>query len=74
MANLDIIEREELVDRVRRLEPVLKTELDRLAGKPGVGEIRVAGLTAAVEFADDLLAADPGAVDRAVASRATTAC
>ena len=66
MANLDIIEREGLVDRVRQLEPVLRTALERLAGKPGVGEIRVVGLTAAVEFADDVLADDPGAVDRAV--------
>ena len=66
MANIDIIEREGLVDRVRELEPVLRTQLERLAGKPGVGQIRVVGLTAAVDFADDLLADDPGAVDRAV--------
>lgn len=66
MANLDIIEREGLVDRVRSLEPVLARELGRLHGMPGVGEIRVVGLTAGVDFADDVLAAEPGIVDRAV--------
>jgi putrescine aminotransferase len=66
MANLDIIEREGLVARVAMLEPVLDHAVRRLAAAPGVGEIRTVGLTAAVAFRDDLLAADPGLPERAV--------
>jgi putrescine aminotransferase len=66
MANLDIIEREGLVARVAMLEPLLDHAVRRLAPAPGVGEIRTVGLTAAVAFRDDLLAADPGLPERAV--------
>jgi putrescine---pyruvate transaminase len=66
MANLDIIEREGLVARVAALEPVLDRAVRRLASAPGVGEIRTVGLTAAVAFQGDLLAADPGLPERAV--------
>jgi len=66
MANLDIIEREGLVARVTSLEPVLDRAVRRLSSAPGVGEIRTVGLTAAVAFRGDLLAADPGLPERAV--------
>jgi len=66
MANLDIIEREGLVARVASLEPVLDRAVRRLTSAPGVGEIRTVGLTAAVAFQADLLAADPGLPERAV--------
>jgi putrescine aminotransferase len=66
MANLDIIEREGLVARVAALEPVLDRAVRRLSSAPGVGEIRTVGLTAAVAFRGDLLAADPGLPERAV--------
>jgi adenosylmethionine-8-amino-7-oxononanoate aminotransferase len=66
MANLDIIEREGLVALVASLEPVLDRAVRRLASAPGVGEIRTVGLTAAVAFRGDLLAADPGLPERAV--------
>jgi adenosylmethionine-8-amino-7-oxononanoate aminotransferase len=68
MANLDIIEREGLVARVAALEPVLDRDVRRLAGMPGVGEIRTVGLTAAVAFEPSLLAADAGLPERAVAA------
>lgn len=68
MANLDIIERERLVDRVRSLEPVLAAAVGRLAGAPLVGEVRSVGLMAGVELTDDALAADPGAVEKVVAA------
>jgi putrescine aminotransferase len=61
LANLDILEREDLVGRVRTLEPVLAREMARLDDAPLVGETRVVGLTAAVELDADTLAADPGA-------------
>jgi adenosylmethionine-8-amino-7-oxononanoate aminotransferase len=66
MANLDILEGEDLVERVATLEPVLEAAVRRLASAPGVGEIRTVGLTAAVAFQADLLAADPGLPERTV--------
>ena len=65
-ANLDIIEREELVDRVRALSPVLDVALRGLADHPLVGEVRAVGLTGAVELTEDALAGDPSVVDRLV--------
>ena len=66
MANLDILDREGLVARVASLEPVLDRAVRGLGAAPGVGEIRTVGLTAAVAFRSDLLAADPGLPERAV--------
>ena len=68
MANLDILEAESLVARVAELEPILDREVRRLEGAPGVGEVRTVGLTAAVAFRADLLAADPGLPERAVSA------
>ena len=68
LANLDIIEREGLVDRVAKLEPVLATALRRLEGAPLVGEIRTVGLTAAVAIAPAVLAKDPATPDKVVAA------
>jgi len=60
LANLDILEREDLVARVAMLEPVLAREMARLDAAPLVGETRAVGLTAAVELDGDALAVDPG--------------
>lgn len=68
MANLDILEQEDLVGRVRDLEPVLEREMRRLEGSPLVGEVRTVGLTAAVELTDEALAGGPSAVDAVVAA------
>jgi adenosylmethionine-8-amino-7-oxononanoate aminotransferase len=68
LANLDIIEREDLVGRVRRLEPILDAAVRRLAAVPTVGEIRTVGLTAAVAIKPDVLASDPTTPDRIVAA------
>jgi adenosylmethionine-8-amino-7-oxononanoate aminotransferase len=61
LANLDILEGEGLLARVRSLEPVLAREMARLDDAPLVGETRVVGLTAAVELDAETLAASPGA-------------
>ena len=67
-ANLDLIEREQLVARVARLEPVLARALAPLAGHELVGEVRAGtGLLAAVEIAEEARTADPGIGPRLVA-------
>jgi putrescine---pyruvate transaminase len=53
LANLDVIEREGLVQRVRDLEAVLAGALTPLADHPAVAEVRAGvGLLGAVELAD----------------------
>jgi len=60
LANLDIVEREQLVRRVRELEPVLAAALGPLAGHELVAEVRTgAGLLGAVEIAQAARDADP---------------
>jgi adenosylmethionine-8-amino-7-oxononanoate aminotransferase len=49
LANLDIIEREELVPRVKALEPVFA---DRLRSIEGAVEVRSAGLVAGIQVDD----------------------
>ena len=67
-ANLDLIEREQLVARVAGLEPVLARALAPLAGHDLVAEVRAGiGLLAAVEIAEDAGTADPGLGPRLVA-------
>ena len=66
LANLDILEREGLVDRVAELEPVLRELLEPLRDLDGVADVRSAGLAGAVELDPDLLAASPGAPAAAV--------
>ncbi len=60
LANLDLVERERLVERVATLEPVLARAMAPLAAHPGVSAVRSGtGLLAAVEIAEHLRAADP---------------
>ena len=66
LANLDIIEREGLRDRVRALEPVLAASLAGLEGAPLVEETRSVGLLGAVQLAAEARAEDPGLADRVV--------
>ncbi len=68
LANLDIIEREGLVQRVKALEPYVAAAFARLSGRPLVGEIRTVGLTAAVTVDAEALTADSGLPDRLVAA------
>jgi putrescine aminotransferase len=68
LANIDILEQEELVERVKMLEPVLDKAVRRLQGAPMVGEIRTVGLTAAVSIQPEILAKDPGTVEKVIAA------
>ena len=66
LVNLDIVERERLVERVAELEPVLARLLDPVRELRGVADVRSAGLAAAVELDAELLAADPALVWKTV--------
>ena len=66
LVNLDIVERERLVARARTLEPVLRELLEPLRAERGVGDVRSAGLAAAVELDARVVEADPGAPMAAV--------
>jgi adenosylmethionine-8-amino-7-oxononanoate aminotransferase len=68
LANLDILEREGLVARVRTLEPHVATAFARLRGRPLVGEIRTVGLTAAAAVDPEALALDPTLADKVAAA------
>jgi adenosylmethionine-8-amino-7-oxononanoate aminotransferase len=66
LVNLDIIEREGLVDRAASLEPVLRELLEPLREIDGVADVRSAGLAAAVELDAAVLEANSGAPMAAV--------
>jgi adenosylmethionine-8-amino-7-oxononanoate aminotransferase len=66
LVNLDIIEREGLIERAATLEPVLRELLEPLRGEAGVADVRSAGLAAAVELDAGVLEANPGAPMAAV--------
>jgi putrescine aminotransferase len=68
LANLDILDREDLPARVAALEPVLTRALAGLTDHPLVGEVRSGtGLLAAVEIAEDARVAEPAIGVRLVA-------
>jgi putrescine aminotransferase len=65
LANLDILEREDLIPRGRELEGELMDALAPLADHPACGEIRGGlGLAAAVDLTPELLQSVPGAIGR----------
>jgi adenosylmethionine-8-amino-7-oxononanoate aminotransferase len=66
LANIDILEREELIPRGRTLETELLSRLAPLADHPLVHEVRGGtGLVAGIAFAPDALADDPGLPNKA---------
>jgi putrescine---pyruvate transaminase len=69
LANLDILQREQLVPRVRELEAPLAAALNPLAGHELVAEVRTGvGLLGAVELDPAAREADPGIGARLVAA------
>jgi putrescine---pyruvate transaminase len=68
LANLDIIEREKLVDRVSAFEPEWAESASSLADHPLVQEVRAVGLLGAVEVSSEELEARPGLVEEVVAN------
>ncbi len=73
LANLDIIEREGLIAGVRRNAPYFKRRLERLGALPIVGEVRAAGLMAAVELVRDTVTREPFPPQAKVAPRVRAA-
>jgi adenosylmethionine-8-amino-7-oxononanoate aminotransferase len=59
LATLDIIERERLVDDVRKKAPYFRQALETLKTSPLVGDVRAIGLMAAVELVSDRIARQP---------------
>jgi putrescine aminotransferase len=68
LVNLDILEREGLVERVASLESDFEARIRRLADAPLVGEIRTVGFTAAVPITADALAGDASLPAKVVAA------
>jgi putrescine aminotransferase len=73
LANLDIIEREDLIGEARRKAPYFKRRIETLAALPIVGEVRAAGLMAAVELVRDKAAREPFPPEARVAIRVRAA-
>lgn len=67
LANLALLEDEQLVSRAADLEPGFQAAVATLAGEPLVGEVRGVGLMAAVALDPAAVAAEPGLADRLVA-------
>jgi putrescine---pyruvate transaminase len=68
LANVDILEREGLIDRAAALEPAFAQIVGDLGEHPAVREVRSFGLAAAVELRTDVLDGDPTALERLVAT------
>jgi adenosylmethionine-8-amino-7-oxononanoate aminotransferase len=66
LANLDILEREGLYERVRELEPRLAAALAPLEDHQLVHEVRTIGLLAGIEIDPATRAGQPGIVDEVV--------
>jgi putrescine aminotransferase len=64
LANLDILERERLPERVRDLEPVLSERLGPLEEHPLVDEVRTIGLLAGVELSASARRSAPDLTER----------
>jgi PLP-dependent transaminase len=67
MANLEIIERENLLERAREIGAYIRTRLADLAQLPAVGEIRGVGMMLAIELVRDRNTREPLVMDGAVA-------
>jgi putrescine---pyruvate transaminase len=66
MANLDILERESVLERVRAFEPRFAETLGSLADHPLVDHVRTYGILGAAQLTADALHERPGLVEEAV--------
>ena len=68
IANLDILEQEDLAGRVVQLEPVLARQAGHLLSHPLVGTVRAVGLLCAIEMSPEAVQSDPALIDKVVLS------
>ena len=59
LKNLEIIEKENLVDRSQQMGIRLKTEMEELKAHPHVGDIRIKGLLMGIELVEDKITKEP---------------
>lgn len=64
LANLDLIEKENLVAKAAQSERILASEMTKMREHPLVEEVRCAGLLSAVELSVEARSTHPGLVDR----------
>jgi putrescine aminotransferase len=69
LANLDIIEREGLIKRVRKLAPLFERRMKKLERHDMVGEVRCIGLMGALELVRDKKTRAPFPADVGIAAR-----
>jgi adenosylmethionine-8-amino-7-oxononanoate aminotransferase len=69
LANLDIIEREQLIRRVRKLAPRFRRRLEALRHHPIIGDVRAIGLMGALELVRDRATKQPFPGEMNVAAR-----
>jgi adenosylmethionine-8-amino-7-oxononanoate aminotransferase len=74
LANLDIIEKEDLPGHVRAIAPYFQARLRELAELPIVGEVRGMGLMACIECVSDRTSREPLALDQEVGRRIDRHC
>lgn len=74
LANIRIIEREGLLERVRELAPYFQARLKELEELPLVGEVRGIGLMACIDCVADKASRNPLALDKEVGSRIDAHC
>src|SRR5262249_16086385 len=67
IANLDLLERERLVEPLKRFEAGFAGEVRRLESHPVMGQVRTIGLLAGIELRAEALARKPGLCDQVVA-------
>ena len=73
-ATLDFIENNNLLDHVKKVAPYFQSKLSELIDLPIVGDVRGAGLMAAVECVIDKEKRDPLNLQYEIASRINTHC
>jgi len=74
MANLDILENEQLVARARKLAPFFAAQLSTLTKHAMIGEVRAAGLMGAIEFVRDSQRREPYPAELNIPARVRAAC
>jgi len=74
LENIEIIERDRLLEHVRQIVPYFQERLQELSDLPMVGEVRGMGLMACIECVSDRSSREPLALDQEVGRRIDAHC